>query len=823
MMTPRLRVAIGALLVAPLSLAAGIVFETDFNSAFQAAADQPVHHGGLVADGFEVSAFTKGPGLGAFRLDDQGQADEEDKDLWVTEPAGTNNKNLADAVANGAYIEFTITADEPTRITAIEFSMRGHGNVLDGYATLRSSVDDFASDLGTAAGPLNTKSSVYIVLDALGGFRALTGVTFRFYLYNEYVGQNNRRIGVDDIVVHYLSPISEESLFGPLEEGDDGSWLTQDFGAFTRIDGPWYHHESAGWLFVHPDRNRYWVFSVDTGWMYFDSRWLPWVWKEAVGWRYFLEGQWIEVTPHKTGGAPEGAPNIVLVMLDDMGFSDIGSYGGEIETPVLDRLADQGLRLTRFSATPKCHSSRISLLTGLWSEQAGSFGMRHGVTIAELLRARGYATWMTGKWHLNNRPTDRGFERYFGHLSGASDFIEGNDSYLLDEEPYADFGRTADEFYLTDANTDFAIEFLRQRNAEADLRPFFLYMAYNAPHSPLQAPEPLVRKYLGRYMEGWESIHAARFERQKERGLFPEDLDLPPWPEHHRRWEDLTPLEKEWEDYRMAIYAAMMESVDINIGRLVDEIETMGEWENTVFLFLSDNGANAFERSGGLRVLPWEAGCRMNVGTEWAAVSNTPWLWYKQNTFGGGVATPLVIHWPEGLQAHGWSDAPSHIVDIYPTLLDVIGIEYPSSFGQKDTVGLVGQSLFPVVSGSSFHRTEPIWYNFRNNAALRMDGWKLISFKNGPWELYDIGEDPLETVNIASLHPDRVASMGELWYHIAEEVNRAPLRQWTPRLEEPIAWGVDAEFDGENWVPTGPLSIEMPPEWPDYRPPVYGD
>jgi arylsulfatase len=760
----KLKIFSGVLFCTPLFLAGGVIFEADFNSASQFNADEPVLHEGFVADGFSVSPFTKGPGLGVLRLDDRGQEEEDEPDLWLTEPAGTNHASLADAVANGAYIEFSIRAEQPTRLSAMEFNLRGHGNTLNGFATLRSSLDGFKTDLATATGPLNRKTVQHVNLDALEAFREVTEVTFRFYLYDEYQGQNNRRIGIDDVIVYRYPAGLDSSSRGRVKS--TGSQSSDQRSAMTPGS-------------------------------------------EAVA--------------YPMAQAPEGAPNIVLVMLDDMGFSDIGSYGGEIETPVLDKLAGQGLRLTRFSVTPKCHSSRISLLTGLWSEQAGSFGMRHGVTIAEILRANGYATMMTGKWHLNRRPTDRGFERYFGHLSGASDFIEGNDSYLLDEEPFNDFGETADEFYLTDANTEFGIKFLDQLRAQEDTRPFFLYLAYNAPHSPLQAPEALVRKYLGRYMDGWEAIQAARFERQKELGLFPQDLELPPWPEHHRRWQDLTPLEKEWEDYRMAIYAAMMESLDLNMGRLMAELKKMGEWENTIFLFLSDNGANAFERSAGLRVLPWHPGCRMNVGIEWAGVSNTPWLWYKQNAFGGGVASPLIIHWPAGLQSTGWNDAPSHIVDIYPTLLDIIGIDYPPSFGEQDTVPLVGESLKPVMLGDSFTRTQPIWYNFRNNAALRQDGWKLISFKNGPWQLFDIEDDPLETTDLAHLHPERVEAMGELWYHIAENVNQAPIRQWTPRKEQPIPWGVHAKFDGDNWRPAGPLRIELPPEWPDYRPPVYTD
>jgi hypothetical protein len=459
----------------PITLFAGVIFESDFNTAFQVRVDDSVQHEGYVAEGFWVSSFSKGPGLGAFRLDDRGQEEEDEPDLWLTEPAGTNHATLNEAVANGAFIEFSMKAAEPTRLSAIEFSLRGHGTNAKGFATLRSSLDGFSADLHTVEGPLNRKTVAHVNLDAHAAFREVTEITFRLYLYDEFTGPNNRRIGIDDVIL-YRYPAG-------LDASAARSHLESRSAAASSAER------------VHPVM--------------------------------FAE-------------APAGAPNIVLVMLDDMGYSDIGSYGGEIDTPVLDQLAGEALRLTRFSVTPKCHSSRISLLTGLWSEQAGSFGMRHGVTIAELLRANGYATMMTGKWHLNRRPTDRGFERYFGHLSGASDFVAGNDSYLLDEEPFNQFGTTADEFYLTDANTDFGIQFVRELREQEDSRPFFLYLAYNAPHSPLQAPEALVRKYLGRYMEGWEAIQAARFERQKELGLFPEDLQLPPWPEHHRRWEDLT-------------------------------------------------------------------------------------------------------------------------------------------------------------------------------------------------------------------------------------------------------------------------------------------
>lgn len=518
-------------------------------------------------------------------------------------------------------------------------------------------------------------------------------------------------------------------------------------------------------------------------------------------------------------------PNVIIVFVDDMGFSDIGSFGGEIPTPELDRLAAQSLRMTRFTATPKCHSSRVSLLTGLWCEQAGSFSMRDGLPIAEILNHNGYATWMTGKWQLRDTPLDHGFEKYFGHLSGASDFVAGNDTFLLNREPFNEFGKDASEFYLTDANTDFAIQFLNEWESSDDERPFFLYMAYNAPHDPLQAPEELVRRHLGRYSEGWEVIQQRRYARQQELGLFPKDLKLPEWAPHHRRWDDLSDHEKEWEDYRMAIYAAMMESLDINLKRLHDRVKELGEWENTIVIFMSDNGANAFERSVRLHIPPWKPASRLSQGIEWAALSNTPYRWYKQNTYMGGVAVPLLLHWPNGEHVVGWNHSDAHIVDIYPTLLEIIGIDYPENFKNRKVEPLVGESLVPQMRGESPESRKPIWYNFRNNAGLRHEGMKLISFKGGPWRLYDFVNDPFETTNIAHKHPETVRRMDEQWYHIANEINRGPYRQRTPRLESDIDWGREPVWsdDDDNWADGGEHSIENAPNWPDFRPPVYNN
>lgn len=524
------------------------------------------------------------------------------------------------------------------------------------------------------------------------------------------------------------------------------------------------------------------------------------------------------------GGEPSlQAPNVIIVLVDDMGFSDLGAFGGEIPTPELDRLAAQSLRMTRFTATPKCHSSRVSLLTGLWCEQAGSFSLNSGLPLPEILGNNGYATWMIGKWQLRGNPLDHGFEKYFGHLSGASDFVAGNDSFRLNRKKFTEFGKDASEFYLTDVKTDFAIQFLNEWESSDDDRPFFLYMAYNAPHDPLQAPEELVRRHLGNYSEGWEVLQQRRYARQQELGLFPAELELPEWPPHHRKWEDLSAHEKEWEDYRMAVYAAMIDSLDTNLKRLNDRVRELGEWENTIFIFLSDNGANAFERSARMQIPPWKPASRLSQGIEWAALSNTPYRWYKQNTYMGGIAVPFLLHWPKKNHYAGWNHSDAHIVDIYPTLLEIMNIEYPYRNSNRAIDPLVGESLVPQMQGKTPAREKPIWYNFRNNAALRHEGMKLVSFKGGPWRLYDFVNDPFETTDIAAKHPEKVKKMDEKWYHIANEINRGPFRQRTPRLESDIPWGSEPEWSDEdnNWTDGGSTHIENAPNWPDFRPPVY--
>ena len=482
-------------------------------------------------------------------------------------------------------------------------------------------------------------------------------------------------------------------------------------------------------------------------------------------------------------------PNIVLVMVDDLGFSDLGCYGGDIDTPVLDELAESGLRFTRFTNAAKCTTSRYSLLSGRY-HGSGYPKMKNSATLAEPLNKAGYATWGIGKWDTHNTtPLDYGFEKFFGFVGGASDFVAGNGKWLLNENKYTHFGEDASEFYATRNLTDTLIQFVKEQEEAKDKRPFFAYVAYNAPHGPLQAEEDLMRKYRGRFMKGWETLRAERFERQKALGMFDESLPLPAWQSNHRKWEDLTDNEKSWEDHRMAIYAAMVESIDRNIGRLKKELVRTGQWENTLFLFLSDNGANPHERSGRGYILPWKAKCGMSQGTEWASVSNTPFRMYKQNTLMGGISTPLIAHWPAGLKAKLWDNTLSHIVDIMPTLLELSGGEYPETIRGQQVGEMDGVSLVPLLTGQNVERGKPLFYSYVGSNGLWNERYKLVSSRGGPWMLFDMEKDPVENDDIAASHPEIVKTMSEAWYKIGNSIG-VHKDSRAPRKDASDPWGL---------------------------------
>ena len=306
-------------------------------------------------------------------------------------------------------------------------------------------------------------------------------------------------------------------------------------------------------------------------------------------------------------------------------------------------------------------------------------------------------------------------------------------------------------------------------------------------------------------MKGWEKLREDRYERQKALGLFDESIKLPEWQSNHRKWEDLTDHEKSWEDYRMAIYAAMVESIDRNLGRLKQELIRTGQWENTLFLFMSDNGANPYERSGFTSRLPWKAKCGIKQGKEWASVSNTPFRWYKQNNYMGGVATPFIVHWPAGLKAKQWDNTPSHIVDIMPTLLEISGAEYPETI-RGETVGeMVGISLAPLLVGQKVNRGKPIFYSYVGNNGLWDGRYKIVSNRGGPWELFDMDSDPVENFDIAAEHPERVKAMSKEWYRIGNQI-RVHTKSRAPRNDTASPWGG--------------RSIEQHPVWGDKKPPL---
>ena len=468
-------------------------------------------------------------------------------------------------------------------------------------------------------------------------------------------------------------------------------------------------------------------------------------------------------------------PNIVLIMADDLGFADLGCYGSEIETPRLDSLAEGGLRFSQFYNTAKCHSSRVSLLTGLYCDQAGSRSLSRGATMGEVLGAAGYDTAMAGKWHLDKQPTDFGFQRYWGHLSGATNFFTGDDTFRLNGEvwevPETLNGR---RFYTTHAITDFALDFLDEMTAGD--KPFFLYAAYNAPHYPLQAPEAAVKKYDGRYDGGWDQLRAARHQRQLDSGLLPAKWALSPRPDHIPAWDSLLTEERQWEADRMEVFAAMVDELDQSVGRIVDYLKGKDLLDNTLILFLSDNGACPFERTRGRFLKPWDADSYWTYDASWAHAGNTPFRLYKQNQHEGGISSPLIAHWPAGLKTApgAITDQPGHLIDIMATAMDVGGAAYPTTIGDRTMDPLQGKSLRPVFQGETRTPHDMLYFHFGTDRALREGPWKLVSAKLGRWELYNLDEDRTELHDLAAEYPDRVKAMAERWFEFAKEVDRLP-------------------------------------------------
>lgn len=487
----------------------------------------------------------------------------------------------------------------------------------------------------------------------------------------------------------------------------------------------------------------------------------------------------------------EQAPNIVLILCDDMGFSDIGCYGSEILTPNIDQPAKEGVRFSQFKNTGRSCPSRAALLTGRYQHEVGMGWMaevdehRPGYrgqidkaypTIAEIMKAGGYRTYMSGKWHVTTTggydapngsyPVQRGFERYYGCLHGGG-------SYYKPEPLYNDLDRISevpDDYYYTQAITDSAVCFVNRHDTS---RPMFLYVAHYAPHLPLQASEKAVQKCLDRYKEGYDVLRRRRFERQKQLGLVPEDMELPVYDREfggkRPAWEDLTAEQQKQWIHDMATYAAMIEIMDEGIGKLVDAIKHKGMYENTVFLFLSDNGATD---EGGY------------IGQLMSDLSNTPYRSYKKWVYQGGTSTPFILTYGDKKKnpmKGQICSQPAHIIDLLPTCMALGHVGYPAAFKHPD---LPGCSLLPAAEGKPA-QPRTLYFEHQSSCAIIDGNWKLVRYdRDSQWELIDLDADPFETNDLSQRHPEKVEELESRWIEWANTHKVFPLedKTWTKRL-----------------------------------------
>jgi arylsulfatase len=488
--------------------------------------------------------------------------------------------------------------------------------------------------------------------------------------------------------------------------------------------------------------------------------------------------------------APRRRPNIILIMADDMGFSDIAPYGSEIATPNLDRLARGGVRFTHFYNTARCCPTRSSLLTGLYPHQTGVGHMvadrgtpayqgylnDRCVTIAEALRPAGYHTMMSGKWHVGEKrphwPTDRGFERYFGLISGAANYWkpEPERQMALGDQP---FRPDPDKpFYMTDAFTEYALKWLSEFGGRQ--QPFFLYLAYTCPHWPLHAWPEDIAKYRGKYMKGWDALRRERHARQLELGIVERRWPLTPRDSLVPAWDDVT--DKDARDLRMAVYAAQIDRMDRNIGRVLAKVKELGQQDNTLILFLSDNGGCAEENiRGETQAPPGPADSFTSYGRPWANASNTPFRLYKHWVHEGGIATPLVAYWPAVIkQGSRLCHDTGHLIDIMATCLDVAGARYPDTYNGKPITPLEGQSLLPLLEGRRRPGHDALYWEHEGNRAVRQGKWKLVSRHPDRWELYDLEADRTELNNLAENQPARLSEMTERYERWAAKCGVVP-------------------------------------------------
>ncbi len=481
-------------------------------------------------------------------------------------------------------------------------------------------------------------------------------------------------------------------------------------------------------------------------------------------------------------------PNIILILADDMGYSDLSCYGSEIPTPNIDNLANEGIRFSQFYNAARCCPTRASLITGLYPHQAGMGGMvnnpkkvdegpyqgylsKHSVTIAEVLKEAGYYTVMSGKWHVGEErphwPTDRGFDNYYGLISGAANYFDITKAkkeelkrhFAIDSTEYLP---PTEGFYMTNAITENAIEYIKKANSNS--QPFFMYLSYTAPHWPLHALQEDIDIFKGKFMKGWDELREERFVRMKELGFVNENWPISERNEGVMAWNELNDKQKERMDLLMSIYAAQIHRMDEGIGEIMKQLEAFGAKNNTIVMFLSDNGGSSEYDPFGSDFWGnfWDGDARPgsgdsyhSYGSSWANLSNTPFRYYKKDTYEGGIATPFIVSWPEKISKKGSvSHQPGHIIDIMATICDIVGADYPDTYNGNTITSMPGKSLKPIFNGLEIETQEAIFWEHQGNRAVRDGDWKLVSKKGKDWELYNLKEDRTETKNVINTNND---------------------------------------------------------------------
>ncbi len=527
-------------------------------------------------------------------------------------------------------------------------------------------------------------------------------------------------------------------------------------------------------------------------------------------------------------------PNIIVILADDMGYSDIGCFGSEIPTANLDSLAEDGLRFTQMYNSARCCPSRAALLTGLNPHQAGVGHMvadlgvpeyqgylrENAVTIAESLRESGYSTYMSGKWHVGGDynladpaswtpgapsypvPTQRGFDRYFGILTGAGSFYFPKT--LMDQDAFVPLDM--DDFYLTDAISDNAVSMIGEAS-EGDA-PFFMYVAYTAPHWPLHAPEEDIARYEGAYRRGWDDLRTSRHEQMKGMGIVDEKWEISPRDPDSSAWEDAA--DADWEDLRMAVYAAQIDKLDRGVGRILSALKSRGMYENTLIMFLSDNGGCAeFLAEDGslpqpsryrgdnpdgtpLRIgnvsgrRPGGPQTFMSYDLAWANASNTPFRRFKRWTHEGGISAPFVMSWPDRIREPGIVHSSVHLTDIMPTCLDAANASHPAEWAGMPTQPLEGESMLSAIDARGWSRERPIFWEHEGSRAVRQGQWKLVSAIGGGWELYDMDEDRTELNDLSDRNRPKARELVSMYDEWAERCGVLPWSvinpYWNPRM-----------------------------------------